>query len=221
ATSPGQQNPRPLVFDLDLSLPGAVKTLVEAVEAAGAAPEILVNNAGYGLLGPAVESDLAAQLGMIDLNIRALTELSLAFAPKLIELRGRLLNTASIVAFMPGPGMAVYYASKAYVLSFSEALSAELAPRGVSVTTLCPGHVPTGFQSRARFTDDMGWAKLGSMPSPAVARAAYEGMMAGKRVVVPGLLMKLMALTAPLTPKSLTLGALNRLQMRRGRKEVA
>ena len=104
------------------------------------------------MLGPAAEGELAEQLGMIDLNIRALTELSLVFAPKLAEARGKLLNVASIAAFMPGPGMAVYYASKAFVLSFTEALSAEWAPRGVSVTALCPGPVPTGFQARARFS---------------------------------------------------------------------
>ncbi len=97
---------------------------------------------------------------MIDLNVRALTEMSLRFAAPLIAAKGRLLNVASLGAFMPGPGLAVYYASKSYVLSFSEALSAELGPLGVSVTALCPGPVPTGFQERARFAQHMDWIEV-------------------------------------------------------------
>ena len=156
------ENPRPLVFDCDLSKPGAVAALAQELAAAGATPDIVVNNAGYGALGAAADGDLDEQLGMIDLNIRALTEMSLVFAKPLIEAKGRLLNVASIAAFMPGPGMAVYYASKAYVLSFSEALSAEMAPLGVSVTALCPGYVATGFQARARFSKSMDWVKASS-----------------------------------------------------------
>jgi uncharacterized protein len=221
AAAPGWRHERPLVFPLDLARPGAPAELAAAVEAAGAAPEILVNNAGYARLGPAADDDLAEQLGMIDLNIRALTELSLIFAPKLAQARGRLLNVASIAAFMAGPGMAIYYASKAYVLSFSEALSVELAPLGVSVTALCPGMVPTGFQKRAGFSAHMNWAKLGALSSPVVARAGYDGMMAGKRVVVPGLLMKLFAWTSPLTPKPLSLAAVGALQLRRRKMKEA
>jgi uncharacterized protein len=218
---PGQKNPRPLVFDLDLSRPDAAASLAAALEAAGASPEILVNNAGYGLLGPALESDPAEQLGMIDLNIRALTELSLIFAPKLAEAKGRLLNVASIVALMPGPGMAVYYASKAYVLSFSEALSVELAPLGVSVTALCPGPVPTGFQARARFSANMNAMFRLALSSPEVAKIAYDGMMAGKRVVTPGLAAKFVAWTSPFTPRALALATVASLQLRRRDKEVA
>jgi short-subunit dehydrogenase len=215
AALPGQKNPRPLVFDVDLTAPGAVDALVAFLAAQNATPDIVVNNAGYAQLGPAAEGKLSEQLGMIDLNIRALTEISLRFAAPLARVKGRLLNVASIAAFMPGPGMAVYYASKAYVLSFSEALSAELAPLGVSVTALCPGPVPTGFQQRAGFSAHMNWAKLGALSSPVVARAAYDGMMARKRVVIPGLLMKILAWTAPLTPKTLSLALVGALQLRR------
>ncbi len=221
AALPGQANPRPLVHDCDLARPGAVAQLKEFLAASNAAPDIVVNNAGYGVLGAAAEGDLDEQLGMIDLNVRALTEMSLAFAAPLVEAKGRLLNVASIVAFMPGPGMAVYYASKAYVLSFSEALSAELAPLGVSVTALCPGPVPTGFQARARFDAKMSWARLGALSSREVAQAAYDGMMAGKRVVIPGLLMKLTALTSPFTPKAVSLALVSALQMRRKKTESA
>jgi short-subunit dehydrogenase len=215
AALPGQKNPRPLVFDVDLTAPGAVDALVAFLAAQNATPDIVVNNAGYAQLGPAAEGKLSEQLGMIDLNIRALTEISLRFAAPLARVKGRLLNVASIAAFMPGPGMAVYYASKAYVLSFSEALSAELAPLGVSVTALCPGPVPTGFQKRAGFSARLNSAKLGALSSPVVARAAYDGMMAGKRVVIPGLLMKFLAWTAPLAPKTLSLALVGALQLRR------
>ena len=220
AALPGQTNPRPLVFDCDLSKPGAVAALAQNLAAAGASPDIVVNNAGYGALGPAADGDLDEQLGMIDLNIRALTEMSLVFAKPLIEAKGRLLNVASIAAFMPGPGMAIYYASKAYDLSFSEALSAEMAPLGVSVTALCPGYVATGFQARARFSKSMDWVKGSSMPSAEVARLAYEGMMARKRVVIPGAAQKLVAWTFPLAPKALTLAMISALQLRRKPKEV-
>jgi short-subunit dehydrogenase len=222
ASLPGRTQPRPLVFASDLAQPGAVAALAWDLAVAGASPEIVVNNAGYGLLGPADEGDRDDQLGMIDLNIRALTEISLAFAAPLAEAKGRLLNVASIAAFMPGPGMAVYYASKAYVLSFSEALSAEWAARGVSVTALCPGPVPTGFQARARFSgriDDL--VKRSSMPAPEVARIAYEGMMARKRVVIPGLAPKLMVWSSVFTPKALSLALVSRLQLSRKQKETA
>ncbi len=173
------------------------------------------------MLESALDGDIAEQLGMIDLNIRALTELSLRFGKRLAANRGRLLNVASVAAYMPGPGMAVYYASKAYVLSFSEALSAELAPLGVTVTALCPGPVPTGFQARARFSSRMNAMRHIALPPSEVARAGYNGMMAGKRVVLPGLSTKIMAWSAPFTPKSLSLRIISSLQMRRKRKEGA
>jgi short-subunit dehydrogenase len=222
AVLPGRSLPRPLVFDLDLAAPGAPAALAEAMETAGAAPDILVNNAGYGVLGPALAGDAAEQLGMIDLNIRALTELSLIFAPQLVESKGRLLNVASIAAFMPGPGMAVYYASKAYVLSFTQALAVELAPRGVSVSALCPGPVPTGFQARARFTNSMdAMMNRVALSSPAVAKIAYDGLMAGKRVILPGVAAKIVAATTPLSPRALVLAIVSRLQLRRKERERA
>ena len=117
----------------------------------GVEVEYVVNNAGFGLFGHAIELDRAEQLGIIAVNIRAMTDLSLRFSDQLIRHRGGILNVASIAGFLPGPGMAVYYASKAYVLSFTEALRGELAPHGVRVTALCPGPVPSEFQARAGF----------------------------------------------------------------------
>ena len=125
--------------------------IAAALTAAGVEVEYVVNNAGFGLFGHAIELDRAAQLGMIAVNIRAMTDLSLRFSDQLIRHRGGILNVGSIAGFLPGPGMAVYYASKAYVLSFTEALRRELAPRGVRVTALCPGPVPSEFQARAGF----------------------------------------------------------------------
>lgn len=206
--------PRPLVVALDLAAPGAPRQLEQALQAAGAEVEILVNNAGFGLLGPA-EAELPEQLGMIDLNIRALTELSLIFAPQLARHKGKLLNLASIAAFMPGPGMAVYYASKAYVLSFSEALAAEWAARGVTVTALCPGPVATGFQSRARFGAAMDQILRFALSSRRVAEIGYAGLMAGKRVVTPGWAAQLTLLGARLTPRALLLPLIASFQLRR------
>ena len=113
----------------------------EALAARGLEPQYVVNNAGFGLVGHAAERDRDELLGMIDLNVRALTDLSLAFVDSLVRHRGGILNVASVAGFLPGPGSAVYYASKAYVLSFSEALHRELRPQGVRVTALCPGPV--------------------------------------------------------------------------------
>jgi uncharacterized protein len=141
--------PRPTVLSLDLARRDAVATLAAELSSRGLEPAIVVNNAGFGLVGPAAALSRAEQLAMIDLNVRALTELSLAFIDSLARHRGGILNVASVAAFLPGPGMAVYYASKAYVLSFSEALHQELSRRGIRVTALCPGPVPTEFAARA------------------------------------------------------------------------
>ena len=147
----------------------------------------MVNNAGFGLVGPAAALSRDEQLAMIDLNVRVLTELSLAFVESLARHRGGILNVASVAAFMPGPGMAVYYASKAYVLSFSEALQHELSRRGIRVTALCPGPVPTEFQARAGLRGDRAQSALLSLSAERVARIGYRGFMRGKRVVVAGI----------------------------------
>src|SRR5207248_10507363 len=123
----------------------------ESLRASGVEVEYVVSMAGFGMFGQASKRDRAEQLNMITVNIRSLTDLSLRFSDQLIKNRGGILNVVSVAGFLPGPGMAVYYASKAYVLSFSEALRAELAPHGVRVTVLCPGPVPSEFQARAGF----------------------------------------------------------------------
>ncbi len=177
--------PRPMVLALDLERRDAVAKLTAQLSAQGLEPAYVVNNAGFGLSGPAAKLRRDEQLAMIDLNVRALTELSLAFVDSLERHRGGILNVASLAAFLPGPGMAVYYASKAYVLSFSEALHQELAGRGVRVTALCPGPVPTEFQARAGI-HGRGVEGVLTLSAGRVAQIGYAGFMRGKRVVVAG-----------------------------------
>jgi uncharacterized protein len=209
----GAGRPPPLVLPLDLAEASAPEALADGLRAAGAQPAILINNAGFGLQGQVAELDPGEQLRMIDLNVRALTALTLKFLPDLIAVRGRILNVASVAAFLPGPGMAIYYASKAYVLSFSEALSQELAVKGVSVTALCPGPVPTGFQAAAGMSRDLTKAMSFVQTSPqAVAEAAYRGMMSGRRVVMPSFADWMSASAAALTPRSLLLPVIGRVQ---------
>jgi short-subunit dehydrogenase len=179
--------PRPTVLGSDLCRRDAVAELAAALTSRGLEPQIVVNNAGFGLVGPAAAIGRGEQLAMIDLNVRALTELSLAFVESLARHRGGILNVASVAAFMPGPGLAVYYASKAYVLSFSEALHQELSPRGIRVTALCPGPVPTEFQARAGLRGERAQSALLSLSAARVARIGYDGFMRGKRVVVAGI----------------------------------
>jgi short-subunit dehydrogenase len=202
----------PLVVSCDLARADAGEALVAALLAADVEVEYVVNNAGFGLFGTAADLDRDQQLGMLDLNVRALTELSLRFAPDLTRHRGGLLNVASVAGFLPGPHMAVYYASKAYVLSFSQALYQEWKPRGVRVTTLCPGHVPTGFQARAGYTPR--GASLLAMTSAEVALEGYRGLMAGKRLVIPGAANRLAMFLLRFAPRSLTLRAIELIQRR-------
>ena len=206
--------PRPLVIVDDLTQAGAARRIGEALSQRGAEPQYIVNNAGFGLIGRATERDRAEQLTMIDLNVRVLTELSLAFVDSLARHRGGILNVGSMAGFLPGPGMAVYYASKAFVLSFSEALHSELKPRGVRVTVLCPGPVPTEFGERAGVKGSMAPAFM-TQAARAVAEEGYRGLMAGRRVVVPGTANKLMAWLIRLIPRRLLLAAIDRRQARR------
>jgi uncharacterized protein len=203
----------PIVIPCDLEQPAAGDTIAAALNAAGVEVEYVVNNAGFGLFGRAVELDRDEQLAMIAVNVRALTDLSLRFADQLIRNRGGLLNVASIAAFLPGPGMAVYYASKAYVLSFTEALRGELGPKGVRVTALCPGPVPSEFQTRAGFEPGFDSAIL-NVSAPDVAEAAYRGLMANKRAVLPGLGIKIVPFMLRLVPRDFILSAVTRFQTR-------
>lgn len=204
----------PVVISCDLEAPDAGDKIAAALAAAGVEVEYVVNNAGFGLFGKAVDLKLAEQLAIIDVNVRALTDLSLRFSESLIRLRGGILNIGSIAGFLPGPGMAVYYASKAYVMSFTEGLRQELAPKGVRVTLVCPGPVQTEFQGRAGFSPGFDSSVLDVSPRE-VARQAYRGLMANSRAVLPGLGVKIVPLLLRLFPRGFILAAVGRFQMRR------
>lgn len=199
---------QPEIIALDLGDANSGAMLANALKEKNLRVAELVNNAGYGLAGRIETIDRADQMAMIDLNMRALTDLTLRFLPEIIEARGDLMNVASTAAFMPGPNMAAYYASKAYVLSFSEALNYELRGR-VRVTALCPGPVPSGFQARA--TGGKGFKRAGFFMTPAdfVARKGWRAFERGKRVMIPGLLNKLGVGIAPFAPRAWLLRAVS------------
>ena len=205
---------RPTVLRMDVARVDAARDIAEALARRGLEPETIVNNAGFALLGQADKLDRAEQLAMIDLNVRALTELSLAFIDTLERRKGGILNVASIAGFFPGPGMSVYYATKAYVVSLSEALHQELKPRGVRVTALCPGPVPTEFQARAGIPP-------GSFPpvlvhsAEQVAKEGYQGLKEGRLIVIPGLLNKMVPMLMRLAPQSLVLRLIHGYQKAR------
>jgi short-subunit dehydrogenase len=204
----------PIVITCDLEQPDAGDKIAAVLAAEGMEVEYVVNNAGFGIFGHAIERDRAEQLGMIAVNIRTLTDLSLRFSDHLIRHRGGILNVGSIAGFLPGPGMAVYYASKAYVLSFSEALRRELAPRGVRVTALCPGPVPSEFQARAGFLPGFD-SKILNVSASDVAQAGYRGLMANKRAVLPGLGIKIVPFLLRLFPRGFILAAVGLFQLRK------
>jgi hypothetical protein len=207
-------SPKPIVIGCDLEQPDAGDKIAAALNDAGVEVEYVVNNAGFGLFGNAIELDRAEQLNIIAVNIRALTDLSLRFSDSLIRNRGGILNVGSIAGFLPGPGMAVYYASKAYVLSFTEALRGELASHGVRVTALCPGPVPSEFQVRAGFRPGFDSAILNVSPAD-VAKEGYRGLMANRRAVLPGLGIKIVPMLLRLFPRGFILAAVGRFQLRR------
>ena len=207
---------RPQVMTADLGAADGPLLLAQAMHAAGLEPSIVVNNAGFGLLGEAASLDRARQLAMIDLNIRALTDLSLRWLASVKQHRGGILNVASIAGFLPGPGMAVYHASKAYVVSFSEALHEELKADGVRVCALCPGPVATEFFARAGLPHGYFPSYL-NRSAERVARDGYAGFMAGQRVVVPGGPNRIVTLLARLLPRALMLAMTERRWQRKGR----
>jgi short-subunit dehydrogenase len=175
--------------------------------------DILVNNAGFGVYGPFSKTPLDKELEMIQVNVTALTHLTKLLLPRMLERRrGRILNVASTAAFQPGPLMAVYYATKAYVLSFSEALANETAGTGVTVTALCPGPTITEFQKQAGVDATRLFKGALVMDAPTVARVGYDGMMRGARVVIPGVANRALVQGLRVTPRRLVTAIARRLQ---------
>ena len=198
---------------VDLGAVGGGRTLAEDITRKGLSVDVLVNNAGYGQAGAFNGSDRAVQLGMIDLNDRALVELTHLYWPAMIaNKRGGVLNVASTAAFQPGPLMAIYYASKAFVLSFSEALWEEARDTGVNVSCLCPGPTVSKFRERAG-TGKTRLSRAGTpMPSMSVARMGYDAWQANTRVAVTGTRNRVMASLVRFLPRTTLLRLVRNLQ---------
>lgn len=196
----------------DLGERGAGSWLIGEIGRRGMVVDVLVNNAGYGIAGAFAGSKLEDQLGIIDVNDRALVELTHHTWPGMLERRrGGLLNVASTAAFQPGPLMSVYYASKAFVLSFSEALWREAAGTGVHVSCLCPGPTTSNFRTRAG-TGATRLSKRPKMSAQEVARLGYAGFQANERVVITGFTNALAARLVPLLPRGAVLNSVYALQ---------
>ena len=199
----------------DLGERDADGALQRAVASLGVEIDILVNNAGYGLHGPFLDREIDGLLGMVDVNIRSLVGLSHRYGAMMRQRRsGRILNVASTVAFLPGPMMAIYFASKAFVFRFTESFRAELAGTGVSVTCLCPGITEAKFQERAGMTGTR-LAGLSVATAESVAEAAYAGLMAGRGVVLPGFRNKLAPLAERFLPRAVMRLIIHGLMARR------
>ena len=204
------------VIAQDLGAIGAPQEIFNQLEKAGITVDALINNAGFASYGFFHELDTQKELDMIQLNVMALVHLTRLFLPGMVQRKnGKILNVASTAAFQPGPLMAVYYATKAFVLSFSEAIANELEGTGVTVTALCPGPTESGFQARAAMQDSK-LVQSGMMDSMTVAKAGYEGLTQGKTVVIPGLFNKIGALAPRFTPRKLTARVVRTMQERRG-----
>ncbi|HYP54579.1 MAG TPA: SDR family oxidoreductase [Pyrinomonadaceae bacterium] len=203
------------VVTSDLARPEAPREIFAELGADASRVEVLVNNAGFGTYGPFAETNLRAELEMLQVNVAALTHLTKLFLPAMLAARrGRIMQVASTAAFQPGPLMAVYYATKAYVLSLSEALSNELDGTGVTVTALCPGPTETGFVAAAGMNDSKLFDRA-VMDARTVAVEGYRGLLAGKAIVIPGLRNNLLARSIGFFPRGLVTKVVRRIQEKR------
>jgi uncharacterized protein len=210
-------SPRPHLIVADLATSAGIESLIGAL--GGRHVDILVNNAGAGLHGPAVRLDRAAQLALIDLNVKSAVDLALRFLPGMTERRhGGILFVASLAGFAPGgPDMAIYYATKAALLSFSDALSVETAGTGITISALCPGPTATDFGKRAGFSAGSAVDAYGRMSAEDVAAIGHAAFRAGKRRVIPGWRNRLAHLFMKLFPRDVTLQAIGKAQAQRRR----
>ena len=199
----------------DLAHPASPDELYHELQESGVVLDVLVNNAGFGTAGPFLNTKWTDESEMIQVNIAALTHLTKLFLPQIRAREGKLLNVASVAAFPPGPFMSVYYASKAYVLSFSEAVAEEMIGTGVTVTCLCPGPVNTNFQKRAYLQGTAMTNSPLTVDVREVARIGYEGMKQGKRIVIPGWKNRVLVAGMRFAPRNLLTKAVRRLQEKR------
>jgi short-subunit dehydrogenase len=201
---------------IDLSQADSADKLYAEIKNRSLVINILVNNAGFGLLGEFVAADYRRLSEMMSLNIVTLTRLTRLLLPDMVNRKsGKIMNVASTAGFQPGPLMAVYYASKAYVVSFSQALSNELAGSGVTVTTLCPGPTATKFEEVAGVNNTLLFNKYSMMSSPKVAIIGYRGLRKGKRLVIPGFRNKLLAFAVRFMPRKFLLNFVRSIQEKR------
>jgi len=202
------------VIAADLARPVAPSEILDATRAANIGVDYLVNNAGFGLGGSFAESDLQTELDMMQVNMVALVHLTRLYLPAMrLQGLGGVLNVASTAAFQPGPLMAIYYATKAFVLSFTEAIAEELRDTGVTATALCPGPTATGFQRRAKIERiRLVQSKIGVMTAQQVAEIGYRAFLEGKVVVIPGLLNKIGAQSVRISPRALVRKVSRKLQ---------
>ncbi len=190
--------------EADLAVPGAAQTLYDWTVAQKLEVAVLVNNAGIGLYGHFTQHTLAQEQELVNLNVNTLTELCHLFLPQMVKRgTGKILNVASIAGFQAGPYYATYFASKGYVLLFSEALYHEYKEKGIQITTLCPGVAQTGFFKRANMREDSPILQRYFMSPTRVTKEGYEGLMAGKRIVIPGKRNKFVALGYRIIPRSM------------------
>jgi hypothetical protein len=198
----GMYQARVEIIVADLADPEAPQAIMEEVARRGLGIDVLVNNAGFGQWGLFGRGDPARQLAMVHVNVVALMQLTRLALPRMVsQRRGRILNVASTAGFAPGPLMAVYYATKAFVVSFTEAVAQELKGTGITATALCPGPTRTGFGAEAG-TADTNLFKTPAVMDPApVAEAGYRGMIRGRVLVVPGIPNKLLLLVIRLSPR--------------------
>jgi len=193
------------VFAADLRRTEAPEAIFDFLQNENIPIEALINNAGFGVGGEFSETELQRELEMIQVNIAALTHLTKLFLPPMIKRgSGRVLNVASTAAFQPGPLMAVYYATKAYVLSFSEALSEELRNTDVTVTALCPGPTHTDFADTAEMSGSRLFNTFGIADADDVAKYGFDAMMSGKRLAIPGIRNKILAQANRIAPRALS-----------------
>jgi len=199
----GRYSVKARVLEADLGHRQAPERIEREISSEGVELSVLVNNAGFGANGPFASLAVELQLDLLQVNVVALTHLTRLILPGMLSRRrGRILNVSSTAGFQPGPLMAVYYASKAYVLSFSEALVEELRGSGVTVTALCPGPTVSGFQARAEMQHSRLFTRQ-AMDARRVAETGYAAMMAGKAIVIPGLLNRLLAQSVRVSPRFL------------------
>jgi hypothetical protein len=198
----------------DLGTPGAGAGLMQKLGEKTEKVDVLINNAGFGLIGDFAEQDEARILAMIDLNVRVLTELCRSFLPRMkARGAGGIINIASTASYQSGPYMAVYYASKAFVRSLSEALNEEMRGKGVHVMSVCPGPVRTGFQSAAHMDESIGLLRLvPAMSAQQVAKETYNAYFARRRTYIPGWINWFMAMSASVTPTGIMLRLVRSLQ---------